>query len=598
MQRKPFTRRLVLEQLENRLPLATNLSFESDIGWTISESDPDGRFSANYTASWSSDGSRSFGFQRSTGLISGGSWIAISQSGVDFTGVESIRFDSRDTGIDVPPLQFLIDGILVGEWSNNGWPGGVGSGRGNTAETVDIEIPVPPQVFTGGHTLTIRVIEGVTYGPGDPKVYLIDHIELVGQEVDIDVLDATSRDLKTIEVKYAIVDSPSREFRFHAYLSTDDKFEKNLDEFLGKVEVTAEEGRSVTLPDDEPHSSELTLDQRIQLQDDKRFVIIVADPDDEISESNEENNAVFTIPLFERNERGFFNPAGNLVKDKTTQDGVVVGPITSRLHDRRGLTDISSIWGPRLTSQNDQLFLPRAIKNEEAWDSPSPAFDGDDAWVAATLSGPLASYAHLVDAAFEADRMPTGAGSVWITESFDREGEHRNDSLHYEGRAIDFGLRGGSADRAKVLERLTGLAFLAGFDFVWNEGKGQRQHVHVAQRSAATSAVTIDSLIDALDFANREGFVNQPAAYQQLREKLLEIRALIGGRHPSELLPKESKAVRIAIKAFIAQVNQQEESFGFDEGFGIKERSSNADTKVKQGLLSYNAKRLLESFGA
>jgi hypothetical protein len=265
------TRRLVLEKLENRLPMASNLSFESDLGWTVSESNPDGRFSANYYSGWASDGTRSFQFQRSVGHTSGGSWIAISQSGVDLTGVESIRFDIRDTGIDTPPLQLIVDGLIVGQFANNGWPNGEGSDWGHTAETRGFQIPLSAQAFTGEHTLTLKMIEPVTYDPADPKYYLVDNIQLVGEQVDIALTDAEFTTPTTVKFTYETIGSPGS-FEIGFFLSDDDHFDPS-DTQIGAYQASDNGSGTFELP-------QFSFD----------YVLIVADPADLIHESNPDDN--------------------------------------------------------------------------------------------------------------------------------------------------------------------------------------------------------------------------------------------------------------------------------------------------------------------
>jgi hypothetical protein len=419
---------------------------------------------------------------------------------------------------------------------------------------------------------------------------------------DIAVVDATTLDFRRFDIKYEVTGGLVPDFAFRAYLSSDTivgggdvLLEPQYDVSAEPVGTDAATTRS--------YNAVLTLDESASVQDGKRFVLIVADPwtDDnprgEVVELDDtENNTLFAIPLLPQNVRVFFNQSGRLVMTSAVQESDVVGQIKGRLHDPGSLIDISSLWGPILNGQNDQPTARRAIKNEEVWINPTPAFDGDDAHVAAALSAPLNDYAKLVDSVFDGDRLPPGTGTVWITEAFDREGEHKDTSLHYEGRAIDFGLRGVSTViRNAALERLAGLAFLAGFDFVWNEGSGVNQHVHVSHR-ADTPEVTVDSLIAALNFANMQSFVNHPGAYLELSAHLVEIKNLINGRQPTELSPKERKDIRKAIKEFIVQAKQEEKSSGLDQGFGVKGKSNNTDTKVKHGLLTFNADRLLQLF--
>jgi hypothetical protein len=159
--------------------IISNSGFESTADWNLTEYDTNGTLGGEFSNEWSSEGSMSFRFYRGTGDVYAGTWFQIAQSGVDLTGVTSLMFDCRDTGIDIVPLQFIVDGVTqVGSWSNNGWPGGQGTGWGNTATTYDIEIPLS-STFSGAHELAIRLYQPLTHNPADPKIYRIDNLRLV-----------------------------------------------------------------------------------------------------------------------------------------------------------------------------------------------------------------------------------------------------------------------------------------------------------------------------------------------------------------------------------------------------------------------------------
>ena len=114
---------------------------------------------------------------------------------VNLTSVSGLLFDCRDTGIDgaQESLQFLVDGSVVGQWANDGWPIGTvvdptnSSNWGHTATTYNIEIPFNT-AFTGNHTLTIREYTASSYDPSDPKIYDIDNLrELTGTTTTVAV---------------------------------------------------------------------------------------------------------------------------------------------------------------------------------------------------------------------------------------------------------------------------------------------------------------------------------------------------------------------------------------------------------------------------
>lgn len=153
-----------------------NPGFETDAAWTSSVVDPDGKYSAYYTTSWASEGTRSFVLHRGTGTVTAGAYAQISQTGVNLTGATKIIFDCQDTGIDVVPLRFILDDTnIVGTWYNNGWPGGQGSGWGHTAVTTGIEIPLGG-IYNGAHKLTIQMWNPSSHYPADPKIYRIDNL--------------------------------------------------------------------------------------------------------------------------------------------------------------------------------------------------------------------------------------------------------------------------------------------------------------------------------------------------------------------------------------------------------------------------------------
>src|SRR5262249_41017653 len=115
------------------------------------------------------------------------------------------------------------------------------------------------------------------------------------------------------------------------------------------------------------------------------------------------------------------------------------------------------------------------------WDEEPTPYRGEDHLVDPALLTPLTAFTTLVSQA-RADGRLDALIPLQINEAFDARGGHdvgkpmeQRSSRHFEGRALDIHGNG------EFLQRLTGLAMLAGFAWSYNE----ISHLHVSHTGSA-----------------------------------------------------------------------------------------------------------------
>jgi len=400
---------------------------------------------------------------------------------------------------------------------------------------------------------------------------------------DVRLFDATTTDFKSVRLHYSISGGATLDpFVVRAYRSTDETFDET-DEPIGETTITNPVYRQAGPGGSEKVHTKAFIKMPAGYAPSRAapFLIVVVDPDGKVVERDEDNNTLFVIPLFGPGRKGGFNAATGAFQfagGALTRESHFAGPIMKRLS--RGSPDVDLVglnaaWGG-------------TFKDEESGRLPGypvTAYAGDDLLVDPALVPLVQRYQQLIELARRQQRLKTQR--VEITEAFDQQGEHTEDSLHYEGRAIDVV---GDYGNNKVIERLTGLAMLAGFDWVNNElaiVEGRViDHAHMSARGAALIApISVLDLIGAVDF----GFTSTPklirdeTLHAELRGLLVRVDDLL-----SQPLTTQSRAEAIGIlKQFKTKVAYAPETklsrIGLAQGMKSKTKGlliANADLLI------------------
>jgi hypothetical protein len=342
-----------------------------------------------------------------------------------------------------------------------------------------------------------------------------------------------------------------------------------------KIVTDGGESDSVDRSDGTYTGDALRLSSPIKVTYARRFLIVKADPDNNVKETDENNNDVFVIPLLPTNQPAGFQASGAFhVYSKVTSaaEDTIAGKIAGRISRNTPdftdkLHDFTAAW----------KSFGGSFKDEE----PS-GYKHDDHRVNTSLlgaNGPLTKLMEVVKAADAQGRF--SKTPLRINEAFDEQMEHRRDAQHYEGRSIDFSANG---DRAK---KLAGLAVLAGFRWSVNEVPSTGpQHVHVSHTGGKAN-LSISNLRRALAFGRQEQLVSE-SRYEQLDGKLNT--ALAAARNPNLSDADKAAAVRAALDAFIASIPDVD-----PPGFIVKQPSSLAGQPDQPTLIHLLLKRNAES---
>jgi len=360
--------------------------------------------------------------------------------------------------------------------------------------TTNLLLVVDPWSATQPNGIITESTEGNFTSPGNN----VKAMEIV---TDTKMMDVTTTDFSTFTVKYSISDMNSPPFHFKFYQSADRAWSTDdtlrCDAQITDLQKFASGEHTVTFPL-----------ARIPVGGDQRFVIVVADPENEVKETVESNNEAFAIPLFivgdKMNRAGDKGTSNISETDPAKASGPFTGAVLPGTADFYRLKRLDAAYTPDPGPWPFDFSLQTEL----------PQFRIEDKLGQESLREPLQNLVRLIG---QDSRSWQGA-TFSINEAYDSTGAHGSISLHYEGRAMDFQAFFGNS--IADLGRFSGLAWLAGFDFVFLEPGGINPHVHASARASFATTIDQQSLQQGVEAALNLGYIKNQGIATSLSSKL------------------------------------------------------------------------------
>ena len=435
------------------------------------------------------------------------------------------RLEGNFRYVDIPPTKLPAGGpYVIGAVYYGQHPDLVNGVESAATMTINPSISLVRSRWIWAPVLTLPS----NAGGANVLAYFGPNFQFGTGGTDIKMLDATTTDFVHIDIRYSVAGSPAPAFLIRAYISSDQTFDQTDDLPLHpKLGVSDELNRQPNADGSaKEYTINLTLSARAPIRDDHRFIIVVADPDGAIQETNEDNNVVFAVPLFALGEK--VNRAGDKAQtlaetDSIRASGFFTGAILRGTDDFDRLIRLDTFPDIPPHPWGTPPFIFALETESQPWQRE------EDRLAQSSLLPPISMLVRLVhdDSAFRADQMFS------INEAYDSTGVHGLVSLHYEGRALDLQVFNGAV--IGNLGRLCGIAWLAGFDFVFFEPKKtgeSNHHVHVSKQASFPTTINQQTIEEAILGARLLGLIDSAGIATALSSKLdgVEVALLAGNK--------------------------------------------------------------------